>query len=106
MVPSSAADHAPSARRTVAGASLALIAAETVTRATSFLAIAYLSRTLAPAGMGAVEFGTALFGLVLVLGTGGVEAVFTPAAAREPAAVPSLAGRSVLLSALLRRAGG
>ena len=85
-------------RRTVLGNSLVLIAAEGATRATSFLTIAYLSRTLLPGGMGAVEFGFAVFALFQAVGSGGVEALLTPAAARRPDDVPTLAGRSLLLA--------
>ncbi len=84
--------------RAVAGHSLALIATEAATRATSFVAVAYLSRTLAPAGMGAVEFGMSVFGLVVVIGTGGIDTVLTPMAARQPGDVRRLAGRALVVA--------
>lgn len=93
--------RAVTTRRKVLGNSLVLISAETTTRAISFLTLAYLSRTLTLETMGAVEFGFAVFAIVQVVGTGGVEAIMTPEAARRPEDVPVLAGRNLLIAATL-----
>lgn len=92
---------ATTTRRRVLGNSLVLISAETATRAISFVTLAYLSRTVSLDTMGAVEFGFAVFAIVQVVGTGGVEAIMTPEAARRPEDVPVLAGRNLLIAATL-----
>jgi len=88
-------------RRKVLGNSLVLISAESATRAISFFTLAYLSRTVPLETMGAVEFGFAVFAIVQVVGTGGVEAIMTPEAARRPEDVPVLAGRNLLIAGTL-----
>jgi O-antigen/teichoic acid export membrane protein len=96
------ADRSPrsmdrSAVRRVAGNSAWLIFAEGGARIASLATIVYLSRTLAPEGMGAVQFGLAVFASLQAVSIGGVEALLTPEAARRPRELAHLAGRSLLI---------
>lgn len=75
-----------------------LIGAEVGTRAVSFVTILYLSRTLAPEGLGTVEFGLATFAALQIVTAGGTDVLFTHEATRRPRDVPRLAGRSLLLA--------
>jgi O-antigen/teichoic acid export membrane protein len=95
--PPAAARRPPSGARRVLGNSAWLIAAEGGTRVLSLVAILYLSRTLARDGLGIVQIGLALFAVLQLVCTGGVETLFVREAARRPGEVRRLAGQSVLL---------
>ena len=95
-----AADSERAARSAVwrvVGNSAWLIMAEGGARVLSLGTILYLSRTLAPDGMGAVQFGLAVFSLIYLVSTGGNEVLLTPEAVRRPEDLSRLAGRSLLL---------
>jgi O-antigen/teichoic acid export membrane protein len=94
---SGSARAARSAVWRVLGNSAWLIVAEGGARALSLGTILYLSRTLAPDGMGAVQFGLAVFTFLQLVSTGGVEVLLTPEAARRPQDLARLAGRSLLV---------
>jgi O-antigen/teichoic acid export membrane protein len=88
----------PSAARRVLGNSAWLIASEGATRVVSLATLLYLSRTLAPSGMGSVQFGLAVFMLLQLVCIGGTETLLTREAARAPSDMARLAGRSLLLA--------
>lgn len=87
-----------SGARTVLVNSAWMVGAEVATRLLSLATILYLSRTLAPDGVGTVEFGMAVFGLLHLVTMNGVEARLVPAMVRAPEDVTRLAGRSLLLA--------
>ena len=67
-----------------------MVGGEVVARAVAFIATAYLSRRLGPAGFGLVGFATAFtlyFGLVV---SGGMAVIGAREVARDPAAAPDL----------------
>jgi len=90
-------NQTPSGARRVLGNSAWLIAAEGATRVASLLAILYLSRTLARDGLGIVQFGMALFGLLQLVCGAGIDAQLTREAARTPDQLPRLAGQSLII---------
>jgi O-antigen/teichoic acid export membrane protein len=77
--------------RSVLANAASLIGVEAGTRAVSFLTILYLSRTLAPDGMGVVELGLAIFAALYIVSAGGAagrsRSRASPAPRRSP--VPS-----------------
>jgi len=87
-----------SGARTIFLNSAWMVGAEAATRITSLATILYLSRTLAPDGVGTVEFGLAVFGLLQLVTMNGVEARLVPAMVRAPGDATRLAGRSLLLA--------
>ncbi|HJQ85126.1 MAG TPA: oligosaccharide flippase family protein [Candidatus Binatia bacterium] len=87
-----------SALRRVVGNSVWLVGAEAATRAVSLTTILYLTRTLAVAGMGTVEFGMAVFGVMQVLALGGIETLGMRRVAHRPGRVARLAGRALLVA--------
>ena len=82
----------------VLGNSAWLMATESVARLASLLTTLYLARTLAADGVGLVESGLALFMVLQIVSSGGVEALFTREAARRPHDVPRLAGVAVVVA--------
>jgi len=83
-----------SGARTIFVNSAWMVGAEVVMRVTSLAAVLYLSRTLTPDGVGIVEFGLAVFGVLHLVTMNGVEARLVPDMVRAPGEVTRLAGRS------------
>lgn len=64
---------------------------EIVARGLAFIAVAYLTRRLGPAGFGVVSFATALAGYFGLVVRGGVDRLGARAVARSPECAPALA---------------